>query len=101
MKNNKDNQKEQLEKQGKYFHLRLFRYYYLYTTEEERKQQKDTDILFFELDNTTTYSIRYLDLKQRADEETKQFLEEKNLQIPEFTIKGNNNIDYLIKLPTA
>ena len=62
------------EKQGGTLHIRLLLYYNEYTTEQEREDQKDEDILFFELEDGR-YSIRYGDLKLKADEETLAYME--------------------------
>lgn len=62
------------EKQGGTLHIRLLLYYNEYTTEQEREDQKDEDILFFELEDGR-YSIRYIDLKLKADEETLAYME--------------------------
>ena len=62
------------EKQGGTLHIRLLLYYNEYTTEDEREDQKDEDILFFELEDGR-YSIRYIDLKLKADEETLAYME--------------------------
>lgn len=63
-----------LEKQGGTFHIRLLLYYNEYASEEEKEKQEETDILFFELEEGR-YSIRYGDLKKRADEETIAYVE--------------------------
>lgn len=62
--------------QGGTLHIRLMLYYNEYTTEEERENQKEDDILFFELEGGR-YSIRYADLKTKADEETVAYIESK------------------------
>ena len=67
-------EQEFYEKNGQTLHIRLLLYYNEYTTEEERENQKDDDILFFEMEEGR-YSIRYIDLKRKADEETLVYME--------------------------
>lgn len=67
-------EEEFFNKNGQTLHIRLLLYYNEYTTEEERENQKEDDILFFEMEEGR-YSIRYKDLKQKADEETIAYIE--------------------------
>ena len=98
------NNKEQLENNSQlglyseqstqpYFHLRLFRYYYLYTTEIERRKQKDTDIIFFEFEDGR-YSIKYLDLKIKADQDTSELIANNK-------IYHGQEINYKLNLPSV
>jgi len=66
-------EQEFFEQNGQTLHIRLLLYYNEYTTEEERENQKEDDILFFEMEGGR-YSIRYEDLKRRADEETIEYV---------------------------
>ena len=75
------------EKQGGTLHIWLLLYYNEYTTEQEREDQKDEDILFFELEDGR-YSIRYGDLKLKADEETLAYMEKNK--------KNENNNNWTI-----
>jgi len=52
-----------------YLHIFLLKYYYNSTTPEEQSSQLDTDVINFEFEDVT-YSIPFLELKQKADEET-------------------------------
>ncbi len=67
-------EEEFFNKNGQTLHIRLLLFYNEYTNTEEKENQKEDDILFFELENGR-YSIRYRDLKQKADEETIIFIE--------------------------
>lgn len=67
-------EEEFFNKNGQTLHIRLLLFYNEYTNKEEKENQKDDDILFFEMENGR-YSIRYRDLKQKADEETIIFIE--------------------------
>ncbi|CAB4153762.1 hypothetical protein UFOVP639_27 [uncultured Caudovirales phage] len=67
-------EEEFFEKNGQTLHIRLLIYYNEYASEEEKENQEDTDILFFEMEEGR-YSIRYGDLKRRADEETIAYIE--------------------------
>lgn len=69
-------EEEFFKKQGETLHIRLLLFYNNYTNEEEREKQKDNDILFFTFDEGK-YSIKYEDLKRKADEETILFLEKR------------------------
>jgi hypothetical protein len=64
------------ESQGGTLHIRLLLYYNQYASDEEKENQEDTDILFFEMEEGR-YSIRYGDLKIKADEETVAYIEKK------------------------
>lgn len=75
---------EFFEKNGQTLHIRLLLYYNEWTTEEERENQKDDDILFFEMEEGR-YSIRYIDLKIKADEETVAYMEKNKAN------ENNNN----------
>jgi hypothetical protein len=70
---------EWLEKQGDTFHIRLLMFYNQYTDSEEKQNQKDDDILFFDFPDGR-YSIRFLELKQRADLETINFTNKNNIK---------------------
>lgn len=63
------------------FHLELLRYYYMMADKKEQKKQKDTDILFFEFPEGR-YSIKFEDLKERANEEAVALLERNNITQP-------------------
>lgn len=67
-------EEEFFEKNGQTLHIRLLLYYNEYTNEEEKENQKEDDILFFEMEEGR-YSIRYGDLKRKADEETIAYIE--------------------------
>jgi hypothetical protein len=71
--------KEWLDKQGESFHIRLLIYYNQYTSDEEQEKQQDTDVLFFDFPDGR-YSITYLELKEKADEETIIFNEKNNIK---------------------
>ena len=79
-------EKDFLEKQGGTLHIRLLLYFNEYTTQEERENQKDDDILFFEMEGGR-YSIRYIDLKQKADEETIQYIKDNDGELSQ-TLDG-------------
>lgn len=52
-----------------YLHIFLMKYYYNSTTPEEQDAQLDTDCINFGFEDMT-YTIPFLELKQKADEET-------------------------------
>lgn len=62
------------------FHIRLLQYTRMYTTPKEMKKLKDEDVMFFDMPDGR-YSITWLDLKKKADEETLQFLERNNVKL--------------------
>jgi len=69
-------EQEFLEQQGKYFHIRLLKFYYL--AKKEQAIVENSDILHFEF-KEGTYDISLYDLKTKADAETIQFFDEHNL----------------------
>lgn len=83
-----DNTQNQLESeflaaQGDYFHAKLLMYYE--NALQDKYKAKPDEIICFDFP-TGEYSIRYEDLKLRADEETLEFLDANNLElIPEQT----------------
>mgnify|MGYP000025345766 CR=1 FL=1 len=54
-------------------HIRLLKYFYLYASEEELNQMDDEYVFDFELEDGI-YTISFLDLKVKADDETTAFL---------------------------
>jgi hypothetical protein len=91
------NRQEFENKQGKWFNIRLLKYFYMSTTKEEQDMIEDEYTLHFDFPEGR-YFIQYGELKSKADEETKLFLQEKNLTMPDFTISGDKYDYKLIKV---
>lgn len=81
---------QQLANEDATFHIRLLKYYFRYANEEEQVNQEDEDILHFEFGDMT-YSIKFIDLKLKADAET---IILKNKRKP--TVVKGKNFDYIL-----
>ena len=62
-----------LTQMGPWFHIRLMHYYNITMEHSIEEPSQDTDILHFTFPEGD-YSIQFLELKQRADQETLEFL---------------------------
>ena len=62
------------------FHIRLFQYLRMYSAQDEFEAFTDETVFHYDMDNGR-YTISFLDLKTKADEETLKFLERNNVKL--------------------